>query len=346
MRNLLRHYESPAAVLTASEESLCQHIPRTLAQKIRTNHRNKQIDTALKWATSDNRRLLAWSDNDYPAALLDIGDAPPILYAHGNTELLKMPLVAIVGSRSASTAGVRNAEIFARSLSDSGVGVVSGLAQGIDSAAHRGALTSGTGSTIAVVGTGIDITYPKINRLLAANIADNGLLLSEFPLTTKPLARNFPRRNRIISGIARACLVVEATLKSGSLITARTAAEQGRDVFAVPGSVNSPLHRGCHQLIREGAALTETVADILNELNLPVAKARHPDESDYADMVADTGEQATAAILAHINYEPTSVDDIAIKSGVDADKLLPELLALEIAGKIVAAAGGRYQRVS
>src|SRR6185436_376554 len=195
-----------------------------------------------------------------------IPDPPPLLYCRGRTELLERPALALVGSRNASAQGASNAERFARSFSNAGLPIVSGLAQGIDAAAHRGGL-SGPGSTIAVLGTGVDLIYPQANAALAAEIAAGGLLLSEFPLGTKALAHNFPRRNRLISGLAQGCLVVEAALASGSLITARAAAEQGREVFAVPGSIHSPLSKGCHALIKSGAKLAESAEDVLSELS-------------------------------------------------------------------------------
>jgi DNA processing protein len=187
------------------------------------------------------------------------------LYARGRIELLRRPALAVVGSRNATAQGAANAESFAKALSDSGLTIVSGLALGVDAAAHRGGL-AGAGSTIAVLGTGIDVIYPRTNATLAAQIAERGLLISEFPLATGALASNFPRRNRLISGLAQGCLVVEAALASGSLITARSAAEQGREVFAVPGSIHSPVSKGCHALIKSGAKLVESAEDILGEL--------------------------------------------------------------------------------
>ncbi|MCH9704951.1 MAG: DNA-processing protein DprA [Proteobacteria bacterium] len=345
LRALLTAYESPGAVLRASVSELRRHVSETVASAITSEDRSAAVAAALKWQAEDGNMILTMADSEYPQQLLETADPPPLLYARGNLTLLQQPLVAIVGSRSASPVGVRNTEIFARALSDAGCGVVSGLAQGVDTAAHRGALL-GAGSTVAVVGTGMDIVYPRANRTLAAEISQQGLLLSEFALGTKPLASNFPRRNRIISGLSRACLVVEAALKSGSLITANLAAEQGREVFAVPGSINAPLHRGCHQLIKQGAKLAENVNDILEELSLtPVTPSPATEEQRYEENRTVGMQQADSEVIVYINYQPTSIDDIAARSGVAVDALMPALLELEVGGKIVALAGGSYQRV-
>lgn len=357
MARLLRAFGSPREALSAPLDELRRVVPKNTARNI-AEDRRAAAEAAMQWAAADGggRRILTWMDADFPQWLLETGEAPPVLYARGDAAFLQKPIIAIVGSRNASAGGIRNAELFARALSDAGVCVASGLAQGIDAAAHRGGL-SGAGGTAAVVGTGMDIVYPTIHRKLADDIAQNGVLLGELPLGAVPHPSNFPRRNRIISGIARGCLVVEATLKSGSLITAAHAGDQGRDVFAVPGAINSPLHRGCHKLIREGAVLTETVKDILEVIEMPPAPPREPEREDYADlaeaapgMPGAAGATAAAdkmqmAVLAYIDYAPTTIDEIAERSGLDADKLLPELLELEIGGKIVPAGGGRYQRL-
>lgn len=345
LRALLDDFGSPRAVLSAPAVQLRHSVPEKVALAIKGEDRRAAVTAALKWLKESERHaIITLADEEYPPALLETDDPPALLYTRGDLRLLQLPLVAMVGSRSASAAGMRNTEIFARALSDAGCCVVSGLAQGVDTAAHKGAL-AGKGSTVAVVGTGMDMVYPRENRSLAAEIAERGLLIGEFPLGTKPLAVNFPRRNRIISGVARACLVMEAALKSGSLITARIAVEQGREVFAVPGSINSPLHSGCHQLIKRGwAKLTENVNDILEELNMEKIK---PSEQDYEES-RNAGAQSAEAdgdVLGFINYQPTSVDDIAVRSGISADALMPALLELEIDGKIISTAGGCYQRV-
>lgn len=345
LRTLLAAYDSPQAVLAAPEMELRHHVSPTIAGHICRDDRSAEVAAAQHWLKQDGRvrHIVTLADEAYPQMLLETDDPPALLYAAGDLSLLQRRMVAIVGSRSASSAGLRNTEIFARALADAGCCIVSGLAQGVDAAAHKGALAGG-GTTIAVIATGMDIVYPREHRALATDIVQSGLLLSEFPLGTKPLPTHFPRRNRIISGLADACLVMEATLRSGSLITAQLAAEQGRDVFAVPGSINSPLYRGCHQLIKNGARLAENVNDVLDELNIllppPPAAARRYEESSSAG-----SSRADGDILPFINYEPTSIDDIALRSGVSADALMPVLLDLEMAGKIVSTAGGCFQRV-
>jgi DNA processing protein len=282
--------------------------------------------------------LVTLADEGYPKALLEIPDPPAVLYGIGRPELLQRPSVAIVGSRNASAQGERNAESFAQSLSDAGLVIVSGLAVGIDAAAHRGGL-AGAASTIAVLGTGVDVIYPRRNAQLAGLIAERGLLLSEFPLGTGALAHNFPRRNRLISGLAKGCLVVEAALASGSLITARTAADQGRDVFAIPGSIHSPLSKGCHALIKSGAKLVDSADDVLGELS-----GFRP--SGYA---STTLEQSTSApdggLLSHMGHDPVDVDSLCQRAGLSAEQVSSELLRLELDGRVAALPGGLYQRL-
>ena len=338
MRKLLEKFESPGAVLRAPPSALAGLMPPAVAENLRRGGRGeKEAAAAAAWLKEPQNRVITFPEPEYPSMLLEMNtkDPPPLLYVRGDAcALSERPLVAIVGSRNASPAGVNNTEIFARALSEAGVNIVSGLAQGIDAAAHRGALAGG-GKTVAVVGTGADIVYPKQNRALAMQIVEHGgAIVSDLPLGTPPSDHNFPRRNRIISGLAKGCLVAEAAKKSGALITAGYAAEQGREVFAVPGSINSPMHRGCHRLIKQGAKLAENVDDILDELNL-TRRARDslpppPAEGD---------------LLGFIDFEPTALDDIAARSGLTADALLADLLTLEMEGKIVAAAGGAYQRI-
>ena len=334
MRNLLRAFGSPGAARRAVADELRTCVPAAVATNIKRGEHEKTAEHSCAWAARDGCRIMTLADTDYPPLLLDMVDAPPLLYVFGNSRVLtNRPLVAIVGSRNASPAGVNNTEIFATALSKAGVGVVSGMAQGVDCAAHRGAM-QGDAGTVGVMGTGVDIIYPKQNRTMARAIAEHGgALVSDFPLGTPPLAGNFPRRNRIISGLARACLVVEAALKSGSLITAEYAVEQGREVFAVPGSINSPMHRGCHKLIKQGAKLAENVGDVLEELNLRRPPSPLPPPPEEGDL------------LNFIDFEPTTVDDIAERSGMSAESLMSELLILEMDGKIVSAVGGSYQRV-
>ena len=250
--------------------------------------------------------------------------------------LANRPALAIVGSRNATPQGAANAESFAKAFSASGITVISGLALGIDAAAHRGGLT-GEGSTVAVLGTGVDVLYPARNAALAEQIAERGLLLSEFSLGTQPIAHHFPRRNRLISGIARGVLVVEAAVASGSLITARAALEQGRDVFAIPGSIHSPLAKGCHALIKSGAKLVDCVEDVLSELG----GWRH----------ASTLEQPPArsaeapGLLAHMGFDPVELDALCARAGLPAEQVSAQLLRLELDGRVAALPGGRFQRL-
>jgi DNA processing protein len=252
-------------------------------------------------------------------------------------ELLQRSALAIVGSRNATLQGEANAQTMAKALSEAGLTVVSGLALGIDAAAHRGGL-AGPGSTIAVLGTGIDVVYPSRNSALAAEIAERGLLLSEFPLGTAPTAQNFPRRNRLISGLARGCLVVEAALASGSLITARAAADQGREVFAMPGSIHSPLAKGCHALIKSGAKLVESAEDVLAELSGFRA-------SGHASTTTATPATPDRGLLAYMGHDPVDVDSLCSRAGMSAEQVSSELLRLELDGQVAALPGGLYQRL-
>jgi DNA processing protein len=293
-----------------------------------------ELDAILAWQVRPGNRVLALDHPDYPAALLNIPNAPLLLYLRGRAELLAGTALAIVGSRNASSQGVHIAGSMAQALSEAGVTIVSGLALGIDAAAHVGALR-GPGGTVAVIGTGADRSYPARNRGLSEQIAEQGCLVSEYPLGTPPLADNFPRRNRVISGLARGVLVVEAALQSGSLITARLAASQGRDVYAIPGSIHATLAKGCHVLIREGAKLVETAADILEDLRLlPPGSVRPALDDSFVDRVLD-------AIGSH----PAHADALAAALGQDLAGLQAQLLALELAGLLERLPGGMFQRV-
>ena len=305
------------------------------------------IDAALAWLNeAEDQHLLTWAHPAFPALLLESGDAPVILFAKGRLDLLERPALAMVGSRNCSQGGTDTAEAFAEAFSASGVTVVSGLAQGIDAAAHAGALRAAAkqpataGSTIAVVGTGIDRVYPAKNKVLAHSIAEQGLILSEYPLGTPPLAENFPRRNRIISGLARGVLVVEASMASGSLITARLAGEQGREVFAIPGSIHSTFHKGCHHLIKQGAKLVETAQDVIEELQLGAAS------SAAAGQSAATVNEATgmSPLLEYIEHTPIDVDALVARSSLPIDQVVTELTLLELAGNVESLPGGLWQR--
>jgi DNA processing protein len=280
----------------------------------------------------DGHAAITLADGDYPQPLLETADPPPLLYLHGRRELLARPGLAMVGSRSATPQGISNAEQFARAFSDAGLTIVSGLALGIDAAAHRGGL-EGASSTIAVLGTGADILYPQRNRALGERIAREGLIVSEFPLGTPPHGANFPRRNRVISGLTRGCLVVEAALASGSLITARFAAEQGREVFAIPGSIHSPHSKGCHALIKQGAKLVESAQDLLQELGI----------KGFAASPA-TANPEVAGLLVHLGYDPCDIDALCARSGLTAAAVSAMLLQLELEGKVASLPGGLYQR--
>ena len=305
------------------------------------------IDAALAWLNeAEDQHLLTWAHPAFPALLLESGDAPVILFAKGRLDLLERPALTMIGSRNCSQGGTDTAEAFAEAFSASGVTVVSGLAQGIDAAAHAGALRAAAkqsataGSTIAVVGTGIDRVYPAKNKVLAHSIAEQGLILSEYPLGTPPLAENFPRRNRIISGLARGVLVVEASMASGSLITARLAGEQGREVFAIPGSIHSTFHKGCHHLIKQGAKLVETAQDVIEELQLGTASSGGAGQS-AATVNEVTG---TSPLLEYIEHTPIDVDALVARSALPIDQVVTELTLLELAGNVESLPGGLWQR--
>ncbi len=339
---LLAAFGSPAAIFQAGYTALAAHVPAAQAAALcapLTPELAARIDRTLAWLSEPHHHLLAQHDADYPAALRHIADPPLLLHVNGNRALLSAPMVAVVGSRNASTQGKANAENFAEALSHAGLCVVSGMALGIDTAAHEGALR-GAGSTIAVIGTGADRVYPARNRELAHRIAHAGCIVSEYVLGTPPVANNFPRRNRIISGMAAGVLVVEAAAQSGSLITAQMAAEQGRDVFALPGSIHSALAKGCHQLIREGAQLVETVDDVLAALRVsPLARPAAPCVS------TGNGEAGQDALLSLLGHDPLEPDALLAQLGANAGWLAGELLTLELAGLLERLPDGRVQRV-
>jgi DNA processing protein len=294
------------------------------------------LEATRAWQqAATSRHIITLGDAAYPASLLDTADPPLMLYAQGRTELLQAASIAVVGSRNPTPQGSDNARAFARHLSQSGLTVVSGLALGIDGAAHEGAF-DGAGSTVAVMGTGADRIYPARHRALAHRIAEQGLLLTEFDLGMPPLPDNFPRRNRIIAGLARGTLVVEAALPSGSLSTAHAALEASREVFAIPGSIHSPQSRGCHALIKQGAKLVETAQDILDELRwggaaMPAAAQRS----------TNSGE---SALLEALGHEPTALDALSARTGLGAADLQAQLLELELEGHVARLPGGLFQR--
>ena len=336
LQALLKQFGLPQAVLARKRAELAAFAAPSVLEALDSERVAQSVARALEWAAAPGHEVITLADDTDPKALLEIGDPPPLLYAHGDVSLLQRPAIAVVGSRNATAQGESNAEHFAKALSAAGLAVVSGLALGIDAAAHRGGL-AGRGSTIAVLGTGVDVVYPTRNAELAAEIAREGLLLSEFPLGTPAAAHNFPRRNRLISGLTRGCLVVEAALPSGSLITARFAAEQGREVFAIPGSIHSPLSKGCHWLIKSGAKLVESAEDVLAELSGFRA-------SGYASTSTQTGT-ADAGLLAVMGHDPVDVDSLCERAGWSAEQVTSELLKLELDGRVTALPGGLYQRL-
>lgn len=337
LRKLLLACGTPQEVLRASADTLATVLPANLVALVRDGGAPAAALAAVaQWLTDPLNHVVTLADAEYPRALLEIADPPPLLYVKGMTELLNRPGFAVVGSRNATAQGISNAEAFSRTLSDAGLTIVSGMALGVDAAAHRGGL-AGTASTVAVVGTGLDIVYPARNRELAHEIAAVGALMSEFALGTPAVASNFPRRNRLICGMSRGVLVVEAAISSGSLITARLAADQGREVFAIPGSIHSPLAKGCHALIKQGAKLVESAQDILEELgeSVPLSMRAASAESDAEKY----------PLLQHIGFDPVDSDTLQQRSGLSTAVLNGALTELELAGKVESLPGGRWQRV-
>ena len=336
LRKLLKLFGSPETILAASESSLAQVIGNKLADRIKSHDSDEITNKTLQWLDHPNHAIVTLGDAGYPALLLETEDPPPLLYVVGKVELIQAKAIAVVGSRNATAQGVSNAENFSKSLSASGLTVVSGMALGIDTAAHRGGL-AGSAKSVAVVGTGLDRVYPARNKELAHQLAQHGALVSEFALGTPALANNFPRRNRIISGLSLGCLVVEAAVSSGSLITARLASEQGRDVFAIPGSIHSALSKGCHQLIKQGAQLVERAEDILEELNW-VQRAMQ------SSLVIDPIE-SDDPVLKHLGHDPEPLDVLVARTGLQPEQISARLLELELAGVVQTLPGGRYQRL-
>jgi DNA processing protein len=336
---LLRQFGSPQAIFRAGVDALCAHVSPAKARALAGPAPPavaQLLDATLAWLGEPTHQVLTQDDPRYPPALANIADPPLMLYLSGQARLLARPALAIVGSRNASIQGKAIAESFARALSGAGVTIVSGLALGIDAAAHAGALC-GAGATIAIVGTGLDRVYPARNRDLAVRIADQGCVVSEYPLGTRALSANFPRRNRIISGLSAGVLVVEAAAGSGSLITAHEANEQGREVFALPGSIHSSLSKGCHKLIREGARLVETVDEVLEALRMSPLAGRRPDLQCVPD--------GCAGLLEQLGHGPIGFDALAAASGALAASLNSQLLVLELAGLVERLPGGAIQRV-
>lgn len=342
---LLLKFGTPQSVLDATYSQLVDVVSKDVAEGILEAKQQALIETTLAWLALEDNHLITLSDRLYPQRLLEIDQPPPLLYAKGNLQLLAKPGIAIVGSRNATPQGEKNAEDFAQSLCQTGFSVISGLALGIDGAAHRGALKA-NGATIAVVGTGLDIVYPAKHKELAHLIARHGLILSEYPLGTPSISYNFPRRNRIISGLSYGCLVVEANMDSGSLITAKLAAEQGREVFAIPGSIHSPVAKGCHQLIKQGAKLVESTDDIVSELQtvLPFLRADSISPNGLLPDMATYPPEANT-VLACMGFDPVQTDSIISRSGLTASIVSTMLTILELDGVVSDLKDGRFQRL-
>ena len=339
---LLAQYGDPAAVFLEPNKAE-QVSARTREALVKPNW--DRVEKELAWFDEPNRHIITLHDPRYPVLLKQIADPPSLLFAQGDASLLSHWQIAMVGSRNPSASGRDTAYEFARYLAQGDIAITSGLAMGIDAAAHQGALAS-QGKTVAVIGTGLDNVYPAKHRSLANDIVQNGVLVTEFALGTQPRAENFPRRNRIISGLSLGTVVVEAAMRSGSLITARMALEQGREVFAIPGSIHNPLARGCHRLIREGAKLVETAQDILEEL-AALAGAQRLTEVDQQKLEPSLANKDAdySLLFEHLGYDPIEIDIIIKKSGLTAEVVSSMLLLLELEGQVESLPGGRYVRI-
>ncbi len=344
IQKLLRYFKSPKKIINTNETDLKKCGLKPDAIKSIKFPAWQFIEQELTWTRETNHHILTLSDPQYPFLLKEIADPPPILYIKGNPTCLSLPQIAIVGSRNPTCTGKEIAHQFAYHLAQSGICITSGLALGIDTASHQGALQDNQ-PTIAILGSGFDHIYPKSNQKLAEKITEKGALVSEFAIHSAPIAGHFPRRNRIISGLSMGTLVVEATVRSGSLITANFAAEQGREVFAIPGSIHNPQSRGCHALIRQGAKLIENMAEILEEIPLLNTK---PNDEKQKNSIPTTNHQHPLEKLAEdeqkllecIGYEPTCVDQMVERSDFSAAKVSSILLILELHGYICAVPGG------
>ena len=349
-RRLLAAFGLPDNLFAQSEAALTSVVGPALAAALLREPPGwpALVDTTLAWLQDDAaREVITLADPAYPAALLQIEDPPLLLYRIGRP----LKAVAVVGSRNPTAQGLENARHFSRALAQAGATVVSGLALGVDGAAHEGALEGAAAdalATIAVVGTGLDRVYPRRHLALAHRIAERGMLVSEYHLGTPPLAPNFPRRNRLISGLSQGTLVVEAALQSGSLITARMAAEQGKEVFAIPGSIHSPQARGCHALLRQGAKLVESAQDVLEDLRL-VPRAAPPGATEGETDIEGEGDEEAAAggsLLDALGFDPVGLDALIARTGIPASSLQALLLALELEGRVARLPGGLFQRQS
>ena len=350
-RALLAAFGLPQHIFSAGHSAIVGVAGAQAATLLDTPVDPKRLELTETWLAQPANHILTLADATYPRALLEIADPPVLLYVTGDPGALSRTGLAMVGSRAATRQGADTALAFAQALAEAGLSIISGLALGIDAASHEGALRSDSGLTIAVIGTGADRVYPARNRKLAHAIAERGAIVSEYPLGTPPVAHNFPRRNRIIAGLARGVLVVEAAVNSGSLITARLAAESGREVFAIPGSIHSPTARGCHRLIREGAKLVETARDVLEEL-----RWGEPTTAQFAPTVAPTAPSTAAhvpepddppqvtQVMNALGFDPVDIDTLSTRSGLTVDALYAILTPLELDGRVARVAGGRFQR--
>lgn len=353
-RRLLAAFGLPDAVFGQSPEALRQFLTEPQIRSLQTEPPALAAQLAASWhwlqeeVGPGQRRIVALGDADYPPDLLQIEDPPPVLYLTGVAPVSWPVAIAVVGSRNPTPQGLINARHFARSFAQAGFGVVSGLALGVDGAAHEGALedaTDGRVATVAVVGTGLDRVYPRQHLALARRIEQAGLIVSEYPIGTPPLPENFPKRNRIIAALSRGTVVVEAALQSGSLITARQAAEQGKDVFAIPGSIHSPQSRGCHALLKQGAKLVETAEDVLEEIRLP--NGQPAARQQVANAATDASSQpADDPLLAALGFDPVSLDALVARTGIAPAWLQGQLLELELQGKVERLPGGLFQRIA
>ncbi|HFC4115614.1 TPA: DNA-processing protein DprA [Neisseria gonorrhoeae] len=368
---LMRSFGSAQNALSAPAEQVAPVVRHKHALEAWRNAEKRALarqaaEAALEWEMRDGCRLMLLQDEDFPEMLTQGLTAPPVLFLRGNVRLLHKPSAAIVGSRHATPQAMRIAKDFGRALGGKGIPTVSGMASGIDTAAHQGALEA-EGGTIAVWGTGIDRIYPPANKNLAYEIAEKGLIVSEFPIGTRPYAGNFPRRNRLIAALSQVTLVVEAALESGSLITAGLAAEMGREVMAVPGSIDNPHSKGCHKLIKDGAKLTECLDDILNECpgllqntgassysinkdtpdtgRRAVQTAYAPPPAAKMPSEGAAGGTAVGGILDKMGFDPIHPDVLAGQLAMPAADLYAALLELELDGSVAAMPGGRYQRI-
>ena len=352
-QRLLESFDSPTDVFNASSSSLKQAgISQNLSDAILDSKDNDSATTDLEWlSASDNHHIITIQCPEYPALLKQTDSPPPLLYVHGKLSVINDPQLAIIGSRNPTQSGMTSAYDFAKYLGQTGLCITSGLALGIDGSAHQGALAANA-PTIAVIATGIDRVYPAKHRSLAHQIVENGAIISEFPIGTQPRSGNFPRRNRIISGLAHGTLVVEAALKSGSLITARLASEQGREVFAIPGSIHNPLAKGCHLLIRQGAKLVENAQDILEEMSAvidlsEIDQAPTPSNHEESEILVNTKSEDPdhQLLLDKMGYDPISIDSLVISTEFKPESIAAMLLILELQNQVSSNGGGTYTRI-